>query len=103
MPLRRPIKLIMTGMQTGRSAITSSSTPCIIPDVTTLAICPDAEDPPADAARIIGFNIKLYLLLNLFTGCCIKSPAAYDLKKHSEKFINVMAEQYDKEYDDKAA
>ncbi|MEZ3430029.1 MAG: hypothetical protein K1W36_12115 [Lachnospiraceae bacterium] len=57
MPLRRPMKLIITGMQTGRSAMTSSRTPCIIPDVTTLAICPVADGPPVDAARINGFNM----------------------------------------------
>lgn len=54
MPFRSPIKLIMTGMQTGRSEMTSSKTPCIMPEVTTLAIFPvaPAEDARSDVLKL---------------------------------------------------
>lgn len=101
MPLRNPMKLIMTGMHTGRSAMTSSSTPCIMPEVTTLAICPVVEGV-ADAktngkACIINTSCKKIV------SSYIKSHMAYDLKEYFKKLIDVVTEQDNKKYNDKTA
>ncbi len=82
--------------------MTSSSTPCIMPEVTTLAICPVVDEGVEDA-KINGKACIINTSYKNFVSSYIKSQMAYDLKEYFKKLIDIMTEQDNKKYNNKTA